>query len=196
MIENKVRCFGNGNAIYEKYHDNEWGYAEHNENKLFEMLILEGAQAGLNWLTILKKRQYYRDSFYNFDVNKVAAMTDSEMTQLLSNSNIIRNRAKIFSARSNAQAFQQIQQQFGSFDNYIWQFVDYKTIYNHWEQSDQVPTQTNVSQAISQDLKKRGMKFVGPVIIYSYMQAIGMVNDHIKSCWRYEPSHLNCQHCN
>ncbi|AIT10136.1 DNA-3-methyladenine glycosylase [Candidatus Francisella endociliophora] len=183
----KNRCFGNkpNQRLYADYHDNEWGIPKYNDRELFELLILEGAQAGLNWETILKKRQGYRDAFYNFDPAKIADMTDSELETLRSNPNIIRNKLKIYATRKNAQAFLQIQKKFGSFSDYLWAFVDNKPIKNHWESHKEVPTSTSISEKISKDLKKRGMSFVGPTIIYAYMQAAGLVNDHLVNCWCY-----------
>ncbi len=182
----KQRCFGDkpGQEFYADYHDNEWGVAVHDDNKLFEMLILEGAQAGLSWETILKRREGYRKAFYNFIPDKVALMTDSELEELRNNTGIIRNRLKIYSARENAKVFLKLQKEFGSFDSYLWGFVNDKTIINHWKDFREVPTKTNESDKLSKDLKKRGMKFVGSTIIYAYMQAIGMVDDHLQSCWK------------
>lgn len=181
----KKRCFGTGNKLFEKYHDTEWAVPSHDDTHLFEMLILEGAQAGLSWETILKKRKGYRKAFHNFSPHKVAAMTDKQLEALTQNPDIIRNRLKIFAARKNAQAFLQIQKEFGSFDAYVWKFVDGKPIINHWKSLKDAPTTTAQSDALSKDLKKRGMSFIGSTIIYAFMQAIGMVNDHSKECWRY-----------
>jgi DNA-3-methyladenine glycosylase I len=184
MIEKK-RCFGGaaGKEFYAEYHDSEWGVALHDDNRLFEMLILEGAQAGLNWETILKKRASYRLAFHGFDPIKVAAMEDLELEALLKNKGIIRNRLKVYSARRNAQVFLKIQQEFGSFDRYLWGFVNGKPIVTHRKKLSDVPTTTAQSDAISKDLKKRGMNFVGSTIIYAYMQAVGLVNDHLADCW-------------
>ena len=183
----KKRCFGDGTGkeFYADYHDNQWGVPLHNDQLLFEMLILEGAQAGLSWETVLKKRTGYRKAFYNFDPKQVSVMTDNELENLRTNPDIIRNRLKIYSTRKNALVFLKIQQEFGSFDNYIWGFVNGKPIINNLQNKEDVPASTNISDKISKDLKKRGMSFVGSTIIYAYMQAIGMVNDHIKECWRY-----------
>ena len=183
----KKRCFGGnpGKEFYADYHDNEWGIPAHDDKHLFEMLILEGAQAGLSWEIILKRRPGYRAAFYNFDPIKVAAMQDSQLEALRNNPDIIRNRLKIYAARKNAQVFLQIQQEFGSFDTYIWAFVNNSPIINSWQQFKDIPTTTPESDALSKDLKKRGMTFVGSTIIYAYMQAIGMVNDHAVDCWRY-----------
>ena len=150
------------------------------------MLILEGVQAGLSWETVLKKRQGYRKAFHNFNPYKVAAMSDKELGTLLKNPDIIRNRLKISAARKNAQAFVQIQKEFGSFDAYVWKFVNGKPIINHWKHLKDAPTKTAESDELSKDLKKRGMSFVGSVIIYAFMQAVGMVYDHSKDCWRYK----------
>ena len=181
------RCFGEqpGKEFYAEYHDHEWGIPVHDDHRLFEMLILEGAQAGLSWETILKKRIHYRELFHRFDPIRVASMTDQELTALLQNPQIVRNRLKIFGARRNAQIFLQIQQEFGSFDRYVWGFVNDKPILNHWRRIQEVPTTTSESDALSKDLKKRGMTFVGSKIIYSFMQAVGLVNDHVEGCWRF-----------
>lgn len=186
-MTSKNRCFGNksNQELYANYHDNEWGIPKYNDRELFELLVLEGAQAGLNWETILKKRQGYRDAFYNFDPVKVANMTDCELESLRSNHNIIRNKLKIYSTRKNAKAFLQIQREFGSFSDYLWAFVDNKPIKNHWKSHQEVPTSTSISEKISKNLKKRGISFVGPTIIYAYMQAAGLVNDHLVDCWCY-----------
>lgn len=185
MIHQKNRCFGNkpNQEFYAQYHDTEWGFPLHDERRLFEMLILEGAQAGLSWETILKRRDGYRNAFHNFDPHKVAAMKDVELEALRNNQEIIRNRLKINAARQNAAVFLKIQKEFGSFDTYVWNFVHHKPIINHWKTLNDIPATTTISDALSKDLKKRGMTFVGSTIIYAYMQAIGMVNDHISSCW-------------
>ncbi|MCK9225220.1 MAG: DNA-3-methyladenine glycosylase I [Candidatus Muirbacterium halophilum] len=185
--DGKKRCFGykKGQKIYADYHDNEWGIPVFDDKKLFEMLVLEGAQAGLSWETVLKKRDGYRRVFFYFDVKKVCKMTDSELEMILKDKSIIRNRRKVFSARNNACVFIKIQNEFKSFSNYLWNFVDNKPIKNNWNFSENVPVKTELSDKISKDLKKRGMSFVGSTIIYSYMQAIGMVNDHTKDCCCY-----------
>lgn len=182
----KIRCFGNGQGkeFYARYHDEEWGIPEHDDQKLFELLVLEGAQAGLSWETILKRREGYRAAFHNFDPQKVARMTDPELESLRQNPTIIRNRLKIYAARTNAQVFLTIQKEFGSFDRYLWQFVDNRPIINTWKSMQEIPPKTALSDALSKDLKKRGMSFVGSTIIYAFMQAVGMVDDHIVSCWR------------
>lgn len=186
-MDGKKRCFGgaSGKEFYAAYHDNEWGIPLHDDRRLFEMLILEGAQAGLSWETILKRREGYRDAFHRFDPVKIASMSDHELEALRQNPQIIRNRLKIYAARQNAQIFLKIQKEFGSFDRYVWKFVNGKPIKNHWKDFKEVPATTPESEALSKDLKKRGMTFVGPTIIYAYMQAIGMVNDHLIGCWRY-----------
>lgn len=172
-------------AFYLDYHDQEWGVPVHDDRKHFEMLILEGAQAGLSWETVLKKRQAYRDAFHQFDPEKVAVMTDDELEACLQNPGIVRNRLKVFAARKNAQAFLRIQREHGSFDQYIWGFVNHRPIVNHWRSMKQVPVTSPESDALSKDLKKRGMTFVGSTILYAHMQAIGMVNDHLVSCFRH-----------
>lgn len=184
-IDNKIRCFGNkpNQLTLAEYHDNEWCVPNHNDQYLFELLILEGAQAGLSWETVLKRREGYRKAFYNFDPIKVSLMTDEELENLRNNNEIIRNRLKIYSSRQNAIAFLKIQKEFGSFDKYIWSYVSGIPMINNWESLQEIPAHTNISDDISKNLKKRGMNFVGSKIIYAYMQAIGMVNDHISNCW-------------
>ncbi|MBY0110029.1 MAG: DNA-3-methyladenine glycosylase I [Candidatus Babeliaceae bacterium] len=186
MDNTKIRCFGNGigKEFYAEYHDNEWGEPVHDDKLLFEMLILEGAQAGLSWETILKRRDGYRMVFHQFDAVKIAAMKDSELEQALTNPAIIRNRLKVYATRKNAQVFLEIQKEYGSFDAYIWHFVEHKQIVNNWKSLKDIPPKTAQSNALSKDLKKRGMTFVGTTIIYAFMQAVGLVNDHITSCWK------------
>lgn len=186
-IDGKKRCFGNkpGQVFYAEYHDKEWGIPVYDDQKLFEMLILEGAQAGLSWETVLKKREGYRRVFYDFDVNKVAAMSDENLEKLRVNDSIIRNRLKIYATRRNARAFIQIQKEFGTFSRYLWAYVEGKPIINHCQSFEDVPIKSGISDVLSKDLKKRGMSFVGSTIIYAYMQAVGLVNDHIKGCWCY-----------
>lgn len=167
------------------YHDGEWGVPVHDDQLLFEFLVLEGAQAGLSWSTILKKRQNYRAAFDNFDPEKVAGYGEDNIRQLLLNPGIIRNRLKIRSAVTNAMAVLAIREEFGSFDSYIWRFVGGRTIQNSWERSTDVPAKTPEAEAMSKDLKKRGFTFVGPTICYAFMQAVGMVNDHTLDCYRY-----------
>ncbi len=184
----KKRCtwVGTGKPFYEDYHDFEWGVPVHDDRKLFEMLILEGAQAGLSWETILKRRQGYLDAFKNFDVHLVSKMSDSELESLLANPAIIRNRLKVFSARKNALVFLNIQKEFGSFDKYLWTFVDGKPKINKPKGMENIPTSTPESDALAKDLKKRGMSFVGTTIMYAFMQAVGMVNDHMEDCFLCE----------
>ena len=186
-MDGKKRCFGSqpGKEFYAEYHDKEWGIPVHDDRHLFEMLILEGAQAGLSWETILKRREGYRKAFHRFDPAKVATMSDKELETLRNNPEIIRNRLKIYAARQNAQVFLDIQKEFGSFDRYLWKFVDGKPIVNHWKELKEAPASSKISDALSKDLKKRGMTFVGSTIIYAYMQAVGLVNDHAANCWRY-----------
>ncbi|MFP4400356.1 MAG: DNA-3-methyladenine glycosylase I [Candidatus Woesearchaeota archaeon] len=173
------------NILYEKYHDTEWGVPVHDDNKLFEMLLLEGFQAGLSWLTILKKRDNFRKAFSGFDYNKISKYDQSDIERLMKDEGIVRNKLKIESAIKNAKAFIDIQKEFGSFDKYIWNFTDGKTIPNKFESYKEVPAKTKLSDKISKDLKKRGMNFVGSTIIYSFLQAVGVVNDHEISCFRY-----------
>ena len=184
--DGKIRCFGNkpGQDFYADYHDNEWGIPVHDDRKLFEMLILEGAQAGLSWETVLRKRDGYRHAFHNFDAAKVAAMADVELEALRANKAIIRNKLKIFSARKNARVFLGIQEEYGSFDSFLWHFVDGKPNVGVWHSLKDVPVTTPESDALSKALKKRGMSFVGSTIMYAYMQAVGMVNDHVEACWK------------
>lgn len=170
-------------TIYQHYHDTEWGVPKYDDQILFEMLILEGAQAGLSWITILKRQQNYRQAFDYFDVQKVANYDDQKIEQLLANKGIIRNKLKIKSAIKNAKAFINIQQEFGSFSKYIWQYVNHTPIINQFKTAAEIPNTTPLAQEISKDLKQRGMSFVGPVIIYAYMQSIGMVNDHTLDCF-------------
>ncbi len=184
-MSEKKRCpwVGNSKPHYEHYHDTEWGIPVHEDRKHFEMLILEGAQAGLSWETILNRREGYRSVFHQFDPVKVSKMTDADLEQALQNPSIIRNRLKIFSARKNAQVFLHIQKEFGTFDTYIWKFVHGKTMMNYPKSLKEIPTRSPESDALSKDLKKRGMSFVGTTIIYAHMQATGLINDHIVSCF-------------
>jgi DNA-3-methyladenine glycosylase I len=182
----KIRCpWVNKDALMQEYHDKEWGVPVHDDTLLFEFLILEGAQAGLSWTTILKKRENYRLAFDNFDPEKVAAYNDNKIDKLRENSGIVRNRLKIHSAVLNAEALIEIQKEFGSFDYYIWKFVDGKPIQNKWKKIEEIPSSTTESEKMSSDLKKRGFKFVGPTICYAFMQAVGMVNDHVVGCFRH-----------
>lgn len=180
------RCTWPTNDLAIRYHDEEWGTPLHDDRRLFEFLILEGAQAGLSWDTILRKRENYRKAFDGFDPKKVARYTDAKIEKLLQDEGIIRNRLKITSAIRNAKAFLKIQSEFGSFDKYIWSFVDEKPINNKLKTSSEIVATSLVSDIISKDLKKRGFNFVGSTIIYAFMQATGMVNDHLTSCFRYK----------
>jgi DNA-3-methyladenine glycosylase I len=181
------RCgWCSSDPLYQQYHDSEWGIPVTDDNTLFEFLLLEGAQAGLSWLTVLKKREGYRRAFADFNPAKVARFSDKKLEKRLLDPTIVRNRLKVYSARTNAQCFIDIQQQTGSFSNYLWGFVDNKTIQNHWQSMAELPASTELSDAISKDLKKRGFKFVGSTIIYAYMQAVGLVNDHTVDCFRYQ----------
>jgi DNA-3-methyladenine glycosylase I len=175
-----------GDPLYEAYHDNEWGVPLHDERLLFEFLILETFQAGLSWITILRKRENFRVAFDNFDYKIIAKYTEAKKSELLQDAGIIRNKLKINSAITNAQNFIKIQEEFGSFNTYIWNFVDNKPIKNNWVNYKDSPATTPLSDKISKDLKKRGFKFVGSTVMYAFMQAIGMVNDHEVSCFRYK----------
>ena len=180
------RCKWAKDDLMIEYHDKEWGLPLHDDRALFEFLILEGAQAGLSWSTILKRRKGYQKAFNNFDASKVAAYGDKEIENLMQNTQIIRNRLKINSTISGAKAFLEIQKDFGSFDKYVWSFVNGKTIINNINQMEEIPSITEESEKMSKDLKKRGFNFVGPTICYAFMQAIGMVNDHEVGCFRWE----------
>ncbi len=178
------RCFwvDEKSEIYVKYHDEEWGVPNHNDRDLFELLILEGFQAGLSWITVLKKREAFRKAFDNFDVTKVSEYDEEKINALLENKDIIRSRGKITAAINNAKIFIEIQKEFGSFSNYIWGFTDNKVIKNT---TGEIPVKTELADMVSKDLKKRGMKYTGSVIIYSYLQAVGVVNDHDINCYKY-----------
>lgn len=181
------RCKWSGNdPLYQKYHDEEWGVPVHNDRLLFEFLILEGAQAGLSWITILKKRKNYKKAFDNFNAKKIAKYDAKKVKELLNNEGIVRNRLKINAAIINAKAFLDVKKEFGSFDKYIWQFVGGKPIINKFKSIKELPAKTEISDAMSKDLKKRGFKFVGSTICYAFMQAVGMVNDHETTCFRYK----------
>ena len=180
-----IRCAWAKSVLDIEYHDREWGVPTHDDRKLFEFLILEGAQAGLSWATILAKRENYRRAFDGFDAAKIARYTDRRKAKLLDDAGIVRNRLKIDSAITNARAFLAVQAQFGSFDQYLWQFVEGRPIQNHWKTPKQVPTSTPLSDRLSKDLTTRGCKFVGTTIIYAYMQAMGLVNDHPVTCFRH-----------
>ncbi|MCH7817689.1 MAG: DNA-3-methyladenine glycosylase I [Proteobacteria bacterium] len=180
------RCWWPGSEpIYVAYHDEEWGVPVHDERLLFEFLCLEGQQAGLSWITVLKKREHYRRCFKNFEIEKVARLTDRTIEKLLKDTGLIRNRLKLYSIRSNAHSFLQVQQEFGSFEKYIWAFVGGKPLDGKRKLSKDVPATTDVSDAMSKDLKKRGFKFIGSTICYAFMQAAGLVNDHTSNCFRY-----------
>jgi len=179
------RCAWATHDLYILYHDTEWGVPLHDDQKLFEFLILEGAQAGLSWSTILNKRENYRKAFDQFDPQKVARYNDARVAKLMANAGIVRNRLKIASAVHNAKAFLAVQEEFGSFDKYIWRFVDGRPKINHWRSLKELPARTAESDAMSQDLRARGFKFVGSTICYAHMQATGMVNDHLVSCFRH-----------
>jgi DNA-3-methyladenine glycosylase I len=183
----KTRCaWAGSDPLYRAYHDREWGVPVHDDRKLFEMLMLEGAQAGLAWITILRKRDHYRKAFDGFDPVKVARYTDRRLEKLLADEGIVRNRLKVAAARTNARAFLAVQREFGSFDRYIWEFVGGNPIQNRYRRLEDLPANTPESDAMSKDLKKRGFKFVGSTICYAFMQAVGMVNDHVISCYRHQ----------
>ncbi len=171
--------------LYVKYHDEEWGVPVHDEQKHFEFLVLESAQAGLNWLTILRKRENYRKAYDNFDAAKISEYDENKVNELMQNAGIIRNRRKIEASINNAKGFLEIQKEFGSFDNYIWSFVDNKPVINHWKDISEVPATSELSDKVSKDLKKRGFKFLGSTIIYAHLQATGIINDHLTSCFRH-----------
>jgi DNA-3-methyladenine glycosylase I len=181
------RCeWADKSELEQSYHDNEWGVEIHDDRSLFEFLILEGAQAGLSWSTILKKREGYRKAFDNFDAEKIAGYTEDKVSLLLANPEIIRNRLKISAAITNAKAFLRVQKEFGSFDFYLWRFVKGTAIRNAWKKTTDIPCSIAESDALSKDLIKRGFKFVGTTICYAFMQAVGMVNDHVVDCFRFE----------
>lgn len=169
-----------------EYHDNEWGVPVHDDRKHFEFIVLDGAQAGLSWQTVLRKREAYREAFDDFDFVKVARYNDRKITELLRNPGIIRNKLKVNSAVNNARAFLDVRKEFGSFDKYIWQFVGHRTMHNSWKSLKELPAKTPESDAMSKDMKKRGFNFVGSTICYAYMQAAGMVNDHTTGCFRHK----------
>lgn len=184
-LQSPVRCgWAGSDPLYCDYHDSEWGVPIHDDRLLFEFLILEGAQAGLSWITVLRKRDAYRLAFDNFDAAAVAAFDAAKAAQLMSNAGIVRNRLKIAAAIANARAFLQVQAEFGSFDSYIWSFTGGVTLQNCWSGLADLPASTEESELMSRDLKKRGFKFVGPTICYAFMQAVGMVNDHTVDCFR------------
>lgn len=174
------------NELYVKYHDEEWGVPVHDDSKHFEFLVLESAQAGLNWLTILKKRENYRKAYDGFDYMKVAQYDENKIEELMQDKGIVRNRLKINASINNARCFMNIQKEFGSFDNYIWGFTGNHPLVNHWQDISQVPASSDLSDKVSLDLKKRGFKFLGTIIIYSHLQATGVINDHITTCFRHD----------
>jgi DNA-3-methyladenine glycosylase I len=183
----KRRCPWCGtDELYVRYHDEEWGVPVRDDRKLFEFLVLEGAQAGLSWITILRRRENYRAAFADFDVQKVAEFGESHVTRLMNDAGIIRNKAKIESAVKNARVFLKVAEEYGSFDAYLWGFVDGKPIVNRWKEPSQIPPVVPLAEKISKDMKKRGFSFFGPTVCYAHMQATGMVNDHLTSCFRYK----------
>jgi len=187
MIVKRCPWGENVDQDYQRYHDSEWGVPVHDERVHFEFLLLEGAQAGLSWSTILRKREGYRKAFADFDPERVARFNRRSVARLLNDASIVRNRLKVAAAITNARAFLAVQDEFGSFDAYVWQFVEGTPIVNRWRRQAQVPATSHESDALSKDLKSRGFKFVGSTIIYAHMQATGLVNDHLVSCFRYEP---------
>ena len=185
MNDKLKRCWNTDNPLYIKYHDEEWGVPVHEDNKIFEFLVLDCFQAGLSWLIILKKRDAFRKAFDNFDPEKIEKYTEKDVERLVEDSNIIRNRNKILATINNARCFLEVQKEFGCFDPYIWQFVNGRTIQNSLGQLSDMPAESDESKAMSKDLKKRGFQFVGPTICYAFMQAAGLVNDHLVTCFRY-----------
>ena len=186
MMKEKNRCaWGRMDELYIAYHDNEWGVPVYDDQKIFEFLVLESAQAGLSWITVLRKRENYRRAFAGFDPKRIAKFSQRDVEKLLGNAGIIRNRLKIEAAINNARCFLEIQKEFGSFAKYIWGFVGGKPLRNKWKKISDLPVTTKEAEALSKDLKKRGFKFLGPTVIYAHMQATGMVNDHIVDCFRY-----------
>ncbi|MDX1951261.1 MAG: DNA-3-methyladenine glycosylase I [Verrucomicrobiota bacterium] len=186
MSKSSQRCpWAGDDPLYCAYHDEEWGVPQHEDRMLFELLILEGAQAGLSWITVLRKRQNYREAFDQFDAKRISRYDDKKVAELMANPGIVRNRLKIAATILNAKAFLQVQKEFGTFDRYIWQFVDGKPLQHHFQFMKEIPAKSSESDRMSKDLLKRGFKFVGSTICYAYMQAVGMVNDHLSSCERY-----------
>ncbi len=186
MITKRCSWCGQNDELYIKYHDEEWGVPVHDDIKHFEFLVLEINQAGLSWKTVLKKRDNYKKAYDNFDLLRVARYDDHKIIQLLNNASIIRNRKKIEASIHNAKRFLEIQREFGSFDSYIWGFVNYQPVVNAWKRDLDIPSSTILSDAISSDLKRRGFKFIGSIIVYAHLQAVGIVNDHIVDCFRYK----------
>jgi DNA-3-methyladenine glycosylase I len=187
MTADRVRCrwASGGDPLYEAYHDEEWGVPLHDDRALFELLCLEGAQAGLAWITILRKREGYRKAFHGFDPERVAAMSDAELDERMGDPGIVRNRLKVYAARKNARAFLELQAERGSFDSYLWDWVGGEPIRNAWSVDEPVPAETPLAASISKDLRRRGFTFVGPTIVYAYLQSTGVVNDHAVTCFRY-----------
>ncbi|MBI9080217.1 MAG: DNA-3-methyladenine glycosylase I [Pseudodesulfovibrio sp.] len=186
-MDDLKRCpWCESDQLYVQYHDQEWGVPEYDNQKMFAMLILEGAQAGLNWITILRKREAYWTAFDQFDPEKIALYDDAKIAELLQNPDIVRNRLKVQSTIKNAQAYLRTMEEHGSFSDFLWQFVDGRPIQNSWRTMEELPAQTDVSQTMSKTLKKCGFNFVGPTIMYAFMQAIGMVNDHLIDCFRHD----------
>lgn len=183
-VDDKPRCFGSHSELYARYHDTEWGVPVRDDRTLFEMLILEGAHAGLSWETILNKREGYREVFHDFDVARVASMTDFELYEARQNPAIVRHRQKIEGTRRNARIFMEMQKEFGSFSDWLWSHVDGEPIRTAWPSKDDIPATTPLAKSISKNLKRRGMTFVGPTIVYAYLQAVGVVNDHWRGCWK------------
>ena len=185
--DDRVRCgwASGGDPLYESYHDEEWGVPLHDDRALFELLCLEGAQAGLAWITILRKRESYRSAFFGFDPERCAAMTDAELEERMADAGIVRNRLKVYGVRKNARAFLEVVAERGSFDAYLWSWVDGKPLINARKGTGDLPASTPLAEAISKDLKKRGFTFVGPTIVYAYLQSTGVVNDHTVTCFRY-----------
>jgi DNA-3-methyladenine glycosylase I len=186
MPKEKSRCeWATSDPLYTDYHDNEWGIPQHDDIKLFELLILEGAQAGLSWITILRKRENYRVAFNRFDARQIARYDHGKVAALLENPGIVRNRLKVMATIQNAKSFLEVKKEFGTFDRYIWGFVGGQPRKNHWKDSKQIPAKTPEAEAMSRDLTRRGFKFVGPTICYAFMQAAGLVNDHVTTCFKY-----------
>jgi len=184
--QNLIRCpWPGGDPLYQRYHDREWGVPVYNDRKLFEFLVLEGSQAGLSWITILRKRPAYRAAFDNFDFNKVARYPERKIKSLLQDAGIVRNELKIRSAVQNARAFLEVRREYGTFSKYMWNFTGGKPLQNRWKHLSELPASTPLSDALSKDLKQRGFKFVGSTICYAHMQAVGMVNDHLVNCFRH-----------
>ena len=185
-MDKSTRCFGNKDPLMAEYHDTEWGVPLHDDNELYGLLVLEGAQAGLSWRTVLHRREAYREAYAGFDPLIVAEYTPEKLEEIRENSGVIRNKLKIASAVKNAKAFIEVQREFGSFDKYLWVYVDETPVMNGFSSWKEVPAETELSKQISKDLKKRGFTFVGPTIMYAYMQSVGMVNDHLTTCFRYQ----------